>query len=163
MNTKSFTLLELIIVIIIIGVLSSLALPKLMISIYCAELAEVHSTFGSLRRAMDTCFLMHSCEEGCAMGPNICTFDTLTIDNPNNNPQSKFYYRLWYDNPEPDYTLIATPLEGGGGPHSVGDRDGDGIKDEIACFYRHHNPVMNNKCHVAGLYQKCPIANKFDI
>jgi prepilin-type N-terminal cleavage/methylation domain-containing protein len=54
MNKKSgFTLLEIIIVIIIVGVLASLALPKFFSTVEFSKSAEALSTIGSLRQSIE--------------------------------------------------------------------------------------------------------------
>ena len=59
MNRKGFTLLELIIVIVIVGVLASLALPRLFSVIEGSRATEALSTIASIRSAMERCYLMN--------------------------------------------------------------------------------------------------------
>ena len=53
---KGFTLLELIIVIVIVGVLASLALPKLFSVIVGARSTEAIATIATIRSAMERCY-----------------------------------------------------------------------------------------------------------
>ena len=53
MSRKAFTLLELLIVVIIIGILVAIAIPQYPKTLQKARAAEVMSNFGSLRGAMD--------------------------------------------------------------------------------------------------------------
>ncbi|MBF0531805.1 MAG: prepilin-type N-terminal cleavage/methylation domain-containing protein [Candidatus Omnitrophica bacterium] len=57
-NKKGFTLLEIIIVIIIVGVLASVALPKLTSNIEFAKSAEALNAIGVLKRGLESCSVM---------------------------------------------------------------------------------------------------------
>jgi len=80
LNKKSgFTLLEIIIVIIIIGVLASLALPKFFSTIQFAKSTEAMNALGEIRRAADRCAMM----DGVALNYGPCsTFGALGLQNP---------------------------------------------------------------------------------
>lgn len=58
----AFTLLELVIVIIIIGVLASLALPRLFSMVKYSKSAEAIAMFGTMRRGFEKCLLMNNNE-----------------------------------------------------------------------------------------------------
>ena len=89
---KAFTLLELIIVIIIIGVLVKLALPKMFTLVERARAAEAVATFATLRSAIDRCILMVGAagkdEELCEQWGN------LDIEDPSLAPGSHFNYQI---------------------------------------------------------------------
>ena len=55
-NKSGFTLLEIIIVIIIIGILASLALPKFFKTVEYSRATEALGSLGAIRRAMDICY-----------------------------------------------------------------------------------------------------------
>lgn len=57
-NKKGFTLIEIMIVVVIIGVLASLALPKLGNQVKKAAAAEAFSMLGSMVRASSNCYMM---------------------------------------------------------------------------------------------------------
>ena len=57
-NKSGFTLLEIIIVIIIVGVLASLALPKLFDNVQFSKSAEAMQLAGSIRKNLNTCSMM---------------------------------------------------------------------------------------------------------
>jgi prepilin-type N-terminal cleavage/methylation domain-containing protein len=59
MNKKGFTLLEIMLVVIIVGVLSALALPRMFMVIERARLAEGVAIAGRLRRAMNEHYHLH--------------------------------------------------------------------------------------------------------
>ena len=55
-NQSGFTLLEIIIVIIIIGVLASLALPRFVKTVEFSRSTEALTALGTIRRSMDICY-----------------------------------------------------------------------------------------------------------
>jgi prepilin-type N-terminal cleavage/methylation domain-containing protein len=63
---KGFTLIEIIIVIVILGVLATLALPKLSGQIAAADAAEAMMSFGSIKRAVMSCYDTLGNFSGCA-------------------------------------------------------------------------------------------------
>jgi len=58
-KTSGFTLLEVIIVVIIVGVLASLALPRFFAMVEYSRTAEALNTVTSLRGAIERCELQH--------------------------------------------------------------------------------------------------------
>lgn len=56
MNKKGFTLIEIIIVIVILGVLATLALPRLAAQVDAAEGAEAMQFLGVIKRAAVNCY-----------------------------------------------------------------------------------------------------------
>ena len=102
---KGFTLLEVIIVIIIVGVLTSLAMPKLFSMVEGAKAAEAISAIATIRSAMERCYLMRGGRYGaCAL------FNALDIENPGNAPGSNFNYQISpsADTPESSYMIYVT-------------------------------------------------------
>lgn len=107
-NKNAFTLLELIIVIIIVGVLASLALPRFFRVIEGARATEAVSTIGALRQAVERCYIMNAGSyENCDMdhtGPG----NTLDMENPRDVPNAHFRYEVRGESiPRPWYSIIA--------------------------------------------------------
>ncbi len=100
-HRNGFTLLELVISIVIIGLLASLALPRLYLMVERARMAEAYAMIGTIRSAMERYYLMNS---GSYTGINIgnhagdpCPDDwsPLGLANPSCSPNSHFRYRVY--------------------------------------------------------------------
>jgi len=87
MNKNGFTLLEVIIVIIIIGVLAALALPRYQKLLEGSTASEAIGMIGTVRRSIERCFLRHG-NYALACGG----WDALDIEDPSNAPGSHFNY-----------------------------------------------------------------------
>lgn len=83
---KAFTLLEVIIVIIIVGVLASLALPRFFRTIEFSRSTEAFSAIQVIRGGLERCYLQ---SQGTYVG---CTIDRLDISDPDIAPNSHFTY-----------------------------------------------------------------------
>ena len=101
-NKRSgFTLLEIIIVIIIVGVLASLALPRLFNTIEYSRSTEALNTIGVLKRAADRCDMAVEATAGTADNYGDCdTFAELGVEDPGTAASSTFNYVI---------TAYATP------------------------------------------------------
>jgi len=78
-NKSGFTLLEIIIVIIIVGVLASLALPRFF------KTVEFSKSAGVVRQAMERCYLQ-------ASSYSTCNMTSIDVEDPTNTPGSLFTY-----------------------------------------------------------------------
>ena len=85
--TSAFTLLELIIVIIIVGILASLALPRFFKMIETSHATEALVNIGALRQAVERCYSTHS-------NYAYCTVSSFDIDNLSNSPNAHFTYGI---------------------------------------------------------------------
>ena len=90
MNKKGFTLIEILIVIVILGTLATLALPKITAQIETARAAEAMNIFGFLRRSMTDCLSMANCKlSSCNSAP------LLNVDIPPAGlGQANFTYQM---------------------------------------------------------------------
>jgi len=112
----AFTLLELIIVIIIVGILSSLALPRLVLMIERTYMSEAVATIGMIRRAVERCYiqnngLYHPCYDDWHSFHST-PGHTYEIYNPDSTPRpagSHFDYSLKTSSWTPKvYSVCAT-------------------------------------------------------
>lgn len=116
-NKSGFTLLEIIIVIIIIGVLASLALPRLFRTVEFSRSAEALSAFASIRGAMERCYLMNNASYAPAGGVGVnCgnPFTNLDMENPATAPNSHFTYTVT-NQTAGGYLITATRIARDGG------------------------------------------------
>jgi prepilin-type N-terminal cleavage/methylation domain-containing protein len=108
---KGFTLLEIIIVVIIVGVLASLALPRLFSTVEYSRSTEALASMGSIRGSMERCSLKSGIGSYAA-----CTNFTTQLDiaNPGLEAGTHFTYAIT-PNAAVGYTIVATrnTLDGG--------------------------------------------------
>lgn len=91
---KGFSLLELVVVVIIIGVLTTLAIPKMLQTILQAKVVEARSTLSLIRKNVVAYRLMHGTDPlGSDPGP-WSDFGMLAMDNPNDAPGASFRYYI---------------------------------------------------------------------
>ncbi len=91
-NRSGFTLLEIIIVIIIVGVLASLALPRLFKTINYAKATEALNIMSTAKRGVDRCALSAGADTGAPVFTNCDTWVAIGLDDPVGIPGSKFTY-----------------------------------------------------------------------
>jgi len=112
-KNSGFTLLEIIIVIIIIGILASLALPRIFDTIGFSEAAEAFNNLGVIRKSVERCSLMRS---------NVYTdcdnFTNIDIGDPGTEAGTHFTdYTISITNAAGNYNIKAD--RDGGGTHTV--------------------------------------------
>ena len=101
---KGFTLLEIIIVVIIVGVLASLALPRLFSTVEYSRSTEALASIGSIRGSMERCAL----KSGTGSYTSCTSFATqLDIADPGAEAGHHFTYGITA-NGATGYTIIAT-------------------------------------------------------
>jgi len=108
MYKKGFTLLEVLIVVIIIGILASIALPQYIATIEKSKSAEAATNVGSIRAALDRYWYQN--------GAITTTISDLDIDNPNNVVNKLYSYAVTDDGTTATtraYTVTATRTSGG--------------------------------------------------
>lgn len=116
-NKSGFTLLEIIIVIIIVGVLASLALPRFFSTVEYSKSTEALTSMSAIRQSMERCYLMSpGTYSGCGDGG----FSELDIEDPALSPNAHFTYAITGANAT-GYTITATrsASDGGDGASTV--------------------------------------------
>ena len=88
LKKTGFTLLEIIIVIIIVGVLASLALPRFFKLVEYSRSAEALVSLSAVRQSMERCYLQRNTYVGCT------PFTSLDLEDPANSPNSHFTYNV---------------------------------------------------------------------
>lgn len=107
-NKSGFTLLEIIIVIIIVGVLASLALPRFFSTVEFSKSTEALNMMAAIRQSMERCYV------GAQGDYTGCSISSLDIEDPANSPGAHFAYAISGASAT-GYTLTATrnSFEGG--------------------------------------------------
>ena len=86
MNRKGFTLLEVMIVVIIVGILSSVALPQYITTLEKGKSAEAVTNIGSLRTSLDRYWYQNAA--------GTTDIDDLDVDNPNAVTNRLYQYAI---------------------------------------------------------------------
>lgn len=111
-NKKSgFTLLEIIIVIIIVGVLASLALPRFFKTVAFAKSTEALNVMGTAKRGIDRCSLAQGAGTGSEDFDGCDNWVSIGLDDPGGVAGASFTY-VWTAFADPNIILTAT----GNGP-----------------------------------------------
>jgi prepilin-type N-terminal cleavage/methylation domain-containing protein len=92
LNKKGFTLLELMIVVIVIGILAAIAMPRYIDTIERARMAEALSNLDVIRASEKRYWAEQLGWSGTGTYTN--SIDALDIDNPNNEPNRLFTYSI---------------------------------------------------------------------
>lgn len=87
-NKSGFTLLEVIIVIIIVGVLASLALPRFFRTVEYSRSMEALENLSTIRSSIERCYLPRASYLQCA------NYNNLDVADPTSNAGSLFVYAL---------------------------------------------------------------------
>ncbi len=109
-NKSGFTLLEIIIVIIIVGVLASLALPRFFATVEFSKSTEALNAMSAVRGSLERCYLASA---GTYVG---CTIASLDVADPGTSPGARFTYAI--SGPSATgYVITAArnTVDGGGG------------------------------------------------
>jgi len=109
-NRSGFTLLEIIIVIIIVGVLASLALPRFFSTVEFSRSTEALASITAVRQSLERCYLQRSgTYVGCSTNPL-----SLDLEDPSLSPNAHFTYGISGQGVA-TYTITATRLSRDGG------------------------------------------------
>ncbi|MCD4779380.1 MAG: prepilin-type N-terminal cleavage/methylation domain-containing protein [Candidatus Omnitrophica bacterium] len=113
-NKSGFTLLEIIIVIIIVGVLASLALPRFFSTVEFSRSTEALSASSSIRQSLERCYLGNN---GNYVG---CTLAAIDLADPGGSPGAHFAYAIAGQSAT-GYTITATrnAINGGDGTSAI--------------------------------------------
>ena len=101
LNKRGFTLLELMIVVIVIGILASIAIPQYVHTIERARGAEALVNLGSIRGSMQRYWIdqLARIGRGSYMGASLAAgLNQLDIDDPNDGTAWRYF----------DYSLISS-------------------------------------------------------
>ena len=114
-NKSGFTLLEIIIVIIIVGVLASLALPRFFSTVEYSRSTEALASITAVRQAMERCYLQRNGDY-----TNCNAFAALDLTDPATSPNAHFGYGISATSAT-GYTLTSTrnTLDGGDGSSTI--------------------------------------------
>jgi prepilin-type N-terminal cleavage/methylation domain-containing protein len=104
MLKKGFTLVELIVVIVILGVLAALAFPRIVGSTEAARAQEAMQFFGVFRRAIEDCYITTADWDSCR------TPDSVGVIVP---PGASFGYSIMEDGVFTDHVCVTATRNSG--------------------------------------------------
>ena len=115
MPRKGLTLLELIVVIIVIGVVASLALPRFFRLVEFSKSVEAIQSIGVIRDSMERCYMAASDYAQCRLNSPGLGPDSLDVENPGTAFNAHFGYRVNIAGAPFKYRITATrnTLDGG--------------------------------------------------
>jgi len=137
MRNKSqhgFTILEIIIAVIIIGVMAGWAMPRLFATVEYSKITEALNTIVLIRGSLERCYLYHSGDYTNCKLTSGAADNTLDIQDPGESPNAHFTYAV-SDQDANTYVIVATrnTHEGGDGFSTVAyELDGSDI-DKCGC------------------------------
>lgn len=127
LSKKGFTLLEVLIVIIIMGVLAGLAIPRFSNTIEQSRAMEALSTLGELRQSLQRCYFVKGSYNSCLdetadpeNNDNLCP--GCDVENPNDPARRLFNYTA-EDNTDTTFRIRATRRLAGSGTPTPGNDD----------------------------------------
>ena len=88
-NRSGFTLLEILVVIIIVGVLASVAMPTLFKNVERSRATEALNTLGIMKRSMDGCSMQFNNQYN-----NCSTYNAIAMTDPGTNAGTHFTYLI---------------------------------------------------------------------
>jgi prepilin-type N-terminal cleavage/methylation domain-containing protein len=105
-----FSLIEICVVLVILGVITAIALPNLFSQVKRHRAQEAMNTLTMMRSAMETCgvansYLFSSCVTACSSG---CTWTNLNMADPSN---ATFTY-TWPTTAQDNYVMKASGPDG---------------------------------------------------
>ena len=96
-SVQGFTLLEILVVIIIVGVLASVAMPLLFKNVKRSQAAEALNTLGVIKRGIEDCAMQFGGDVVTCAPNSFDVWNNIGMTDPSNtvNSQSQFNYTVF--------------------------------------------------------------------
>ncbi|MCK4689094.1 MAG: prepilin-type N-terminal cleavage/methylation domain-containing protein [Candidatus Marinimicrobia bacterium] len=103
-NQKGFTLVELMIVIVIVGILAAVAVPIYTANIKKAKMSECDAALGTIRTALRVYYATHDPTPAYPIWTGLVTADSSGLDIDEADLEGKYFTST-------NYTLVSTATE----------------------------------------------------
>jgi len=124
---NAFTLLEIIITIIIVGILAGLALPRFFKTMEFSRSNEALIQLATIKKSLERCYLFESDYTECD------DFNTLDMEDPSSQTNAHFAYGITSDATTFIVTATRNSVDNGDGSSAI-TIDQDGVKSGTGVF-----------------------------
>ena len=107
-SSNGFSLLELMVVVIIVGALAGIALPRFFNTVEYIRSAEAVVGISAIRSSIERCYLETMDYSKCLFKKNPGKITNIDVQDPGDSPNAHFSYKKQQPPPKKFFSIIAT-------------------------------------------------------